>query len=77
MANKYDHDITHCKGINCEKKNTCYRYLAYEEVLNTKKSGIVSFFLNNKKACINNNFSYYSKLQDGEQKNQKCYYSNI
>lgn len=66
MTNKYDHDIIHCKGINCEKKNTCCRYLVYEEALNTKKSGIALLILNNQEACINNNFNYYSELQDDE-----------
>ena len=25
------HDITHCKGNDCPLKDSCYRYLAYQE----------------------------------------------
>lgn len=35
-----DHDITHCEGINCPVKETCYRYLAYQEAVNTDLSYI-------------------------------------
>ena len=29
------HDITHCKGTDCPVKETCYRYKAYQEAVNT------------------------------------------
>ena len=28
-----NHDITHCRGIDCPVKDTCYRYIAYQEAV--------------------------------------------
>lgn len=40
------HDITHCKGGKCPMKETCYRYLAYLDLIeNKEKQGIHSYFI--------------------------------
>lgn len=31
-----NHDIIHCKNSNCIKKDTCYRYLSYQEAMERK-----------------------------------------
>lgn len=38
-----NHDIAHCKGKACPMKKTCYRYLAYRELIDRKVQGGYSF----------------------------------
>ena len=47
------HDITHCKGDRCPQKDSCYRHLAYIEIVNGKYDLPVSIFLDHKDSCIN------------------------
>lgn len=31
-----DHDITHCRGIDCPAKETCNRYISYLDAMKLK-----------------------------------------
>ena len=42
---KYIHDITHCNNHNCESKDECYRYNAYQELQTQKREGLVTLFI--------------------------------
>lgn len=39
------HDFTHCKGKQCTKKKSCYRYIAYRNYLDRKLDFPISFFM--------------------------------
>lgn len=39
-----NHDITHCKGMQCTLKKNCYRYLAYRELIERKEVRLASLF---------------------------------
>lgn len=54
------HDITHCKGETCpeKKRQRCYRYIAYRDIVDNKIRGNISLFIespydNESKACKN------------------------
>lgn len=32
-----NHDITHCEGINCQARQTCYRYRAHLDLMKKKQ----------------------------------------
>ena len=42
-----DHDITHCRGIDCPVKDTCYRYIAYQDAAKND-IGYISVLIQNK-----------------------------
>ena len=42
-----DHDITHCRGIDCPVKDTCYRYIAYQDAVKND-IGYISILIPNK-----------------------------
>ena len=42
-----DHDITHCRGIDCPAKDTCYRYMAYQDAIKNDL-GYISILIQNK-----------------------------
>jgi len=46
---KYIHDITHCNNENCESKDKCYRYNAYQELQKHKSEGLVTLFTKKEK----------------------------
>lgn len=52
-----NHDITHCKGDNCPKKETCHRYKAYLDIPNVKDRTLFSMVL--VQGCIENNYNLY------------------
>ena len=40
----YIHDITHCKNDKCKDREKCYRWLAYQEILEHPSDGLISVF---------------------------------
>ena len=42
-----NHDITHCRGIDCPVKDTCYRYIAYLDAIKTDQ-GYITILVQNK-----------------------------
>ena len=42
-----NHDITHCKGDNCSKRDHCMRYKAHDELQRPNKRGLYSYLLSN------------------------------
>lgn len=38
------HDITHCSGADCAKKEQCFRYQAHLELREKKLEGLYSYF---------------------------------
>lgn len=33
MAQRFNHQYTHCSGENCKRREDCVNYLAYQEAL--------------------------------------------
>ena len=52
-----NHDVTHCQGDNCPKKETCYRYKAYLDIPNVKDQTLFSMIL--AQGCVENNYNLY------------------
>lgn len=57
-----NHDITHCKGDNCPKKETCHRYNAWLDFPRYHAiTGSTLASMTTSKSCIENNYNLYWK----------------
>lgn len=52
-----NHDITHCSGEGCSKRDTCHRYKAYLDILNVKDQTLFSMILAQK--CVEDEYNLY------------------
>ena len=55
-----NHDITHCKGGDCPKKDKCYRHQALNELQALGKDVLVSM-LKSPDVCKDNDYKYFMK----------------
>lgn len=55
-----NHDITHYKGDNCLKKETCHRYKAWLDFSKYhEETGSRLISMTTSEGCIENNYSLY------------------
>lgn len=53
------HDIAHCEGINCQSKESCYRYKAHLEAIDRKLDYLTYLVLDSNKEYDKENCQSY------------------
>lgn len=62
-----NHDISHCEGVSCPKKDNCYRHIAYGEAIYEK---LIMFTIFTNPPYKNGGCKYFIPFKN-EDKNQK------